>query len=237
LDSFTPKPTKVVIFQETTDGGKELNKYWNQEATTRGGYEVKTYEYAPGTTDFSSMITSAKNAGAETLLAYPTPPDGLALMKNITELGWNAKVYFLVRAPDGPTFGENLGVNSDGVYLLPGWNGGLPYAGVAEMVERYKAAYSKPAAPALTGPSYACVQILVDAITRAKSLDRDAIREALTTTNLDTMVGPGVKFNPDGTSNVLDPVVMWQGGKQVLVFPADVAKAAPMYPATPWKDR
>jgi branched-chain amino acid transport system substrate-binding protein len=237
LDSLSPKPTKIVIFQETTDGGKELTKYWNLEATTRGGYEITTYEYAPGTTDFSSMIMPAKAAGAQVVLAYPTPPDGLALMKQLKELDFNASVYFLVRAPDGPTFGENLGVDSDGVYLLPGWNGGLPYPGVKEMVERYKTTYSKPAAPALTGPSYACVQIIADAITRAASLDRDAVRDAIAATDLDTMVGPGVKFNPDGTSNVLDPVVMWQGGKQVLVFPPDVATAQPIYPATPWKDR
>ena len=234
LDSFTPKPVKVVIFQETTDGGKELGQYWTDEATARG-YEISTSTYAPGTTDYSALITPAKNDGAEVLLAYPTGPDGLAMMKQIKELNWNAKVYFLVRAPDPPTFGENLGVDSDGVYLLPGWNNQLPYAGIAEMATRYQAKYNKPAA-ALVGPAYACVQILADSITRAASLDRTAIRDAMAATNLDTMVG-NVQFKEDGSSSVLDPVVMWQGGKQVLVFPPDVAKAAPIYPATPWADR
>jgi branched-chain amino acid transport system substrate-binding protein len=238
LDSFTPKPTVIYNFQETTDGGKELTKYWTEEATARGGYQITTLEYAPGTTDFSSLIMQAKNANAEVVLGYPTPPDGLALMKQIVELGFNAKVYFLVRAPDPPTFGaaDGLGADSDGVYLLPGWNNALPYPGVPEMAEAYKAATGKPAA-ALVGPAYACVQILADSITRAASLDRTAIRDAMAATNLDTMVGPGVQFKEDGTSNVLDPVVMWSGGKQVLVFPADVAKATPMYPATPWADR
>jgi branched-chain amino acid transport system substrate-binding protein len=234
LDTFTPKPTKVVIFQETTDGGKELAGYWTQEATTRG-YTANTVEYAPGTTDFSSMIMPAKEAGAEVLLAYPTGPDGLALMKQIKELGWDAKVYFLVRAPDPPTFGENLGADSDGVYLLPGWNNQLPYAGITAMADAYKAKYGKPAA-ALVGPAYSCVQILADSISRAGSVDRTAIRDAVAATNLDTMVG-NVQFKEDGTSSVLDPVIMWQGGKQVLVFPADVAKATPIYPQPPWAGR
>jgi branched-chain amino acid transport system substrate-binding protein len=235
LDSFAPKPAKIAIFQETTDGGKELAEYWQAEATARGGYEVTLSTYAPGTTDYSALITPAREAGAEVLLAYPTGPDGLTMMRQIKELGWNAKVYFLVRAPDPPTFGENLGVDSDGVYLLPGWNNALPYAGIAEMATRYMEAYDKPAA-ALVGPAYSCVQILADSITRAASLDRTAIRDAMAATNLDTMVG-NVQFKADGSSSVLDPVVMWQGGKQVLVFPADVAKAAPLYPATPWADR
>ena len=149
-----------------------MTKLWTEEATTRGGYKVTAYEYAPGTTDYSSLILPAKDAAAEVLLALPSGPDGLAMMKQIKELGWNASVYFLIRAPDPPTFGENLGVDSDGVFLLPGWNNGLPYAGVKEMAAAYKEKYGKPAA-ALTGPAYSCVQILADAITRAASLDRD----------------------------------------------------------------
>lgn len=235
LDSFTPKPSKVVIFQEKTDWGAEMTKLWTQEATTRGGYEVTTFEYAPGTTDYSSIILPAKEAAAEVLLALPAGPDGLAMMKQIKELDWNASVYFLVRAPDPPTFGENLGVDSDGVFLLPGWNNGLPYEGVAEMAAQYSEVYGKPAA-ALTGPAYSCVQILADAITRAASLDRTAIRDAIAATDLDTLVGH-VKFNEDGTSGVLDPVNQWQGGKQALVFPMDVALTPIIYPAVPWKDR
>ena len=162
---------------------------WQAEADARGGYELTVSEYAPGTTDYSSLILPAKDAGAEALLALPNSPDGLAMMKQIKELDWNAKVYFLIRAPDPPTFGENLGVDSDGVFLLPGWNPGLPYPGVKEMAERHMAEFGSPAV-ALTGPAYACVEILADSITRAASVDRDAIRDAIAATNLDTMVGP-----------------------------------------------
>ncbi|OFW59177.1 MAG: hypothetical protein A2133_00250 [Actinobacteria bacterium RBG_16_64_13] len=235
LDSFAPKPSKIVVFAEKTDWGAELTRLWTEQATTRGGYTVTAYEYAPGTTDFSALIVPAKDANAEVLLALPSGPDGLAMMKQIKELDWNASVYLLIRAPDPPTFGENLGKDSDGVFLLPGWNNGLPYAGVKEMAAAYKEKYGKPAA-ALTGPAYSCVQILVDAITRAASLDRDAIRDAIAATNLDTLVG-NVQFKPDGTSSVGCPVNQWQGGKQALVFPADVALVPPIYPAVPWKDR
>ena len=236
LDSFDPKPAKVAVFAEKTDWGAEMVGLWQSEADARGGYTLTVSEYAPGTTDFSSLILPAKDAGAEVLLALPNSPDGLAMMKQIKELDWNAKVYFLIRAPDPPTFGENLGADSDGVFLLPGWNPGLPYPGIKEMAERHMAEFGSPAV-ALTGPAYACVEILVDSITRAASVDRDAIRDAIAATNLDTMVGPGVQFNEDGTSNVLDPVNQWQGGKQALVFPADVALVPPIYPALPWSER
>jgi len=129
-----------------------------------------------------------------------------------------------------------LGADSDGVFLLPGWNAGVPYEGVAEMAERHKTVIGGPAV-ALTGPSYACVQILADSISRGASVDRDAIRDAMAATDLDTMVGH-VTFAEDGTwIDALDPINQWQGGKQALVFPADIALTAPIYPAVPWKER
>jgi len=233
LDS--PLPTNIAIFAETTDWGRELGSLWTEEANKRGGYTVTTYEYAPGTTDFSSIILPAKESGAGVLLALPNPPDGLALAKQIKELDWNPFLYMFVRAADPPTFGENLGVDSDGFMLMPGWNRGVNFPGVAEMSERHMAAYGTPAL-AVTGPAYACVQILADAITRAGSLDRDAIRDAIAATDMDTMVGP-VTFNEDGTGNVITVINQWQGGKQALIWPPDQPVAPMIYPAVPWIDR
>jgi len=231
----SPLPTNIAIFAETTDWGKELGGLWTEEANARGGYTITTYEYAPGTTDFSSIILAAKDSGAGILLALPNPPDGLALAKQIKELDWNAFLYMFVRAADPPTFGENLGVDSDGFMLMPGWNRGVNFEGVAEMSERHQAAYGTPAL-ATTGPAYAAVQILADAISRAGTLDRDAIRDAIAATDMDTMVGH-VTFNEDGTGNVLTIINQWQGGKQVLIWPPEQPVVPMIYPAVPWIDR
>jgi branched-chain amino acid transport system substrate-binding protein len=88
----------------------------------------------------------------------------------------------------------------------------------------------------LTGPSYACVQILADAIERAGTLDRAAIRDAMAATDMTTVVGP-VSFREDGTAIVLNPLVQWQGGQQELVWPADQATADFAYPAPPFEER
>jgi len=234
LDTLTPKPTNIVVFAEKTDWGAELNSLWTEQANARG-YTISTQEYAPGTTDFSSIILAAKDAGAEVVLALPNPPDGLALAKQIKELDFNASAYVFIRAADPPTWGENLGNDGNGFMLMPGWNRGVKFEGVAEMAERHQAKYGSPAV-ATTGPAYAAVQILADAISRAGSLDRDAIRDAIATTDLDTMVGH-VTFNEDGTGNVLTVINQWQDGKQALVWPPDQALAPIQYPATPWSER
>ncbi|HEX9838007.1 MAG TPA: amino acid ABC transporter substrate-binding protein [Anaerolineales bacterium] len=235
LDSLSPKPTNIAIFAESTDWGAELSELWKAEADSRGYSIVTDEEYAPGTTDFSSIILAAKDAGAEVVLALPTPPDGLALAKQIKELDFNANAYVFIRAADPPTWGENLGNDGNGFMLMPGWNRGVKFEGVAEMAERHQTKFGSPAV-ATTGPAYAAVQILADSITRAGSLDRDAIRDAIAATDMDTMVGH-VTFNEDGTGNVLTVINQWQDGAQVLVWPPDQAVGELHYPAPPWSER
>jgi branched-chain amino acid transport system substrate-binding protein len=234
LDSLSPKPSKIVILAEKTDWGAELSNLWTAQANERG-YSIETQEYAPGTQDFSSNILAAKDAGAEVVLALPNPPDGLALAKQMKELDFNAGVYVFIRASDSLAWAENLSKDGDYFMLMPGWNPGVKFAGVTEMVQAHQAKYGK-GAQATTGPAYAAVQILADAIARAGSLDRDKIRDAIAATDMMTVAGQ-VKFNSDGTGQVITVINQWQDGKQVLVWPPDQAVGQVEYPAMPWGER
>lgn len=229
------RPTKVAIFQETTDWGIELGGLWRENAP-KYGYEVVDYEeYAPRTEDLSGMILKAKAAGAEALLAMPGPPDGIALVKQMSELGWTPKFTMLVRAPDGNTWGETLSKAGDYVTFFPGWHYGENFPGVDELNAKHQADLGRPA-DVLVGPAYACVQILANAIERAGTLDRDAIRDAIAATDMTTVIGP-VTFREDGTGVVLNPVVQWLNGKQESVWPPEHATADFVYPAPPFEER
>jgi branched-chain amino acid transport system substrate-binding protein len=229
------RPSKVAIFQEKTDWGIECGTMW-QENADKYGYEVVVHEeYAPGAGDFSAMILKAKDAGAEVLLTVPNPPDGLAMQKQMAELGWTPKFTLMIRAPENVSWTETLGPLGDYATVQAGWHHGENFPGVAELNAKYEAEFGRPA-DLLTGPAYACVQILADAIERAGTLDRDAIRDALAATDMMTVVGP-VTFNEDGTGNVLDPLSQWQNGQLELVWPADQATAPLAYPAVPFEER
>jgi len=229
------RPTNVAIFQESTDWGIELGGMFRADAPAFG-YEVVYYaEYAPGTTDYSTLILEAQAAGAQILLGMPTTPDGMAIMRQLSELGWTPEFTMLVRAPDGITWGETLGPIGDYVAFFPGWHYGENFPGVAELNERHQADLGRPA-DVLVGPAYACVQVLADSIERAGTLDRDAIRDAIAETDMMTVIGP-VTFNADGTGNVLNPVVQWLDGQQELIWPLDQATADFVYPAVPFDER
>ncbi|HEY4690378.1 MAG TPA: amino acid ABC transporter substrate-binding protein [Anaerolineae bacterium] len=236
LDTLSPKPSKIAIFAEATDWGAELSGLWKAEAAKRGYSVVGLDEpYAPGSQDFSPHILAAKDAGAEVVLALPNPPDGLALAKQIKELDFNASLYVFIRAADSLSWGENLGADGNYFLLMPGWNPAVKFEGVADMLQRHQATYGK-SAQATTGPAYAAVQILADAIGRTGSLDRDKIRDAIAATDMTTVVG-SVKFNADGTGQVTTVINQWQDGKQVLIWPPDQAVGPVEYPAAAWADR
>ena len=235
LDSLSPKPTKVAIFAEQTDWGAELRDLWSKEAQARGYELVADEQYAPGAKDFTPMIQKAKGGNADAVLALPNPPDGMAIFKQMKELDFNAKLYYFIRAPDGTVWGQNLGKDGDFVLLAPGWSPDLKFPGVDQLKQEYQARYNR-SAEALVGPAYATVQVLADSIERAGRLERDALRDAVAATDLMTVEGP-VKFNPDGTGQVIVVILQIQDGKQVLVWPKDLAAAPIVYPAKPWQER
>ena len=223
------------MFLEQTDWGAELRDLWAKEIGARKYETVASEEYAPGSKDFAPMILKAKSAGADAVLALPNPPDGLAIAKQMKELALNARFYYWVRAADTLSWGQSLGKDGDFFVNAPGWNPAVKFPGVEQLKQRHQARYNK-AAEATTGPAYAAVQVLANALERAGKPGREALRDALAATDLkESVIGP-VKFNPDGTGQVVTIANQWQGGQQVLIWPKEQATGQLMA-AKPWNER
>jgi branched-chain amino acid transport system substrate-binding protein len=238
LDAMIPaaqRPRKVALFLERTDWGKEMGSLWESTAKKHGYQIVASGEYAPGSKDFSDLILKAKAAGAETVLTLPSPPDGMTIVKQMKELDFNPKVHLFIRAADPPVWSQNLSKDGDYVLLSPGWHFAAKYPKVTEVNESHQKLFNRPADP-IVGPSYACIQILANAIERAGSLDHERIRNAVAAANMTTVVGP-VKFRSDGTGEVKVFFQQWLKGKQELVWPKDFSTAPFGYPAPPFSQR
>ena len=229
------RPRRAAIFQEKTDWGREMAAAF-VEAGKAAGYEVVAQgEYAPGAKDYSDLILKAKAAQADAVFGIPTPPDGMAMVKQMKELDFNPRMTLLIRAADAPVWSKNLGKDGDYVMLAPGWHHAVKYPGVTELNQAHEKRVGRPADP-ITGPSYACVQILAAALARAGTPDREKVRDAIAATDMTAVIGP-VKFRPDGTGIVQSVFIQWQNGKQELVWPREFATAALAYPAPPFSKR
>jgi branched-chain amino acid transport system substrate-binding protein len=237
MDTLNPKPAKVAIFAEKTDWGAEMQNGWKEQAQAHSGYEVVVDEqYAPGSTDFSSMLLKAKTANPDAILMVPTPPDGIAIVKQMKELDVNPKLINIIRASDSGAWSTALGKDADYTIGAPGWGADLKFAGNADMVKAYQATYNKPP-EGVVGAAYAVVQVLADALGRAETFDRDGLRGAIAATNMSSSVIGPISFNPDGTGKVVTIYEQWQSGKQVTVWPQDQVGGPIQYPAKPFSQR
>ncbi|HEU4319852.1 MAG TPA: amino acid ABC transporter substrate-binding protein [Acidimicrobiia bacterium] len=222
------RPSRVGIFQETTDWGEELGALW-EDAAQQFGYEVVLREtYAPGSTDFTDIILQAQAQDVEILLSLPTPPDGFAIYQQMGELGWKAPFNLVVRAADVPTWND-LGEAGEGVLLSAGWHPALGFPGIEEMNQRHIDEEGRPADP-VVGGSYSLVQILAAAIESAGTLDHQAVRDAIAATDMMTVAGP-ITFREDGTSPITNPLMQRIGGGVELVWPAEAATQELVYPS------
>jgi branched-chain amino acid transport system substrate-binding protein len=229
------RPRRVAIFAERTDWGRELERLWTARSTEYGYQVVFSGEYTVGTRDLSDLILRAKAANAEAVFALPTPPDGITMIRQMKELDFNPKTILLIRAPDAVSWSQALGKDGDFVLLTPGWHNSFKAPGVAALNAKHQQRAGRPA-DVITGPSYACVQIVAAAIERAGKTDPAAIRDGLAATNMQTVVGP-VRFRADGTGIQPFVVVQWQGGAQKMVWPKEMGASEFLYPAKPWRER
>jgi branched-chain amino acid transport system substrate-binding protein len=222
------RPSRVGIFQETTDWGEELGALWEEEAANFG-YEVVLREtYAPGSTDFTDIILRAQAADVEALFSLPTPPDGFAIYQQMGELGWKPPFNLVVRAADVPTWND-LGEAGEGVLLSAGWHPALGFPGIEPMNERHIEEEGRPADP-IVGGSYSLVQIVADSIERAGTLDPQAVRDAMAETDMMTVAGQ-ITFREDGTSPITNPLMQRIGGAVELVWPDTAATQELVYPS------
>ncbi|HEX7098464.1 MAG TPA: amino acid ABC transporter substrate-binding protein [Acidimicrobiia bacterium] len=229
LLSEDERPYRVGIFQEATDWGEELGPLFVQEAESHG-YEIVYHEtYAPGTTDYTDLILGARAADVQALLSLPTPPDAFAIYQQMGELGWKPPFNLVIRGADVPTWND-LGQAGDGVVLSTPWHPGLGFPGTEEVNQRHIEEEGRPADP-VVGSAYALIEILADAIERAGTLDREAVRDAIAATDgLETIIGP-ITFRDDGTAEVPNPHLQRIGGAIELIWPAESATAELVYPA------
>ncbi len=231
------RPKTVAIFEENTDFAIEQAEALEKEALKRG-YKVAVFEKYPRITkDFSPLIMAAKNAGAEVVFSAPVAPDGMTMMRQMKELDYNPKAVVVIRGAEDLSWGKALGPVGDYVILAGmSWHHRINYPGVDKLNAAFQSKFGRPA-DILTGSAYASIQILAAAIEKAGTLDTTKIRDAISATDMMTVMGR-IKFRPNGT--LIDPcpaVVQWLAGDRKLVWPKEFRETPFVYPIPPWKER
>lgn len=203
-----------VVFPNDPDGttfAEEFAKGFKED-----GYEVVDPGFiTSGTNDYTSIIKDFKDAGVEIVTGVNITPDFKTFWSQCQQLNFNPKVVTMGKALLLKADALALGAESaDGVTTEVWWTPDHPYVSSItgqtgkEITDLWTAAKGSEWTQPM-GYKYASIETAIDILTRAASLDKEAIRQAMDETDMVTLVGP-IKFNDE--NHCPTPVVggQWQ---------------------------
>ena len=219
-------------------------------AKKRGLEIVLVQAYPKGTTDFTAILTKVRAANPDVLAAGTYLDDAVAITRQLKDLNVNPRMYGVTIGGALPEFYKRLQRTAEFVYANSQWEpelvrlraGGLipvarQYPGAREFVEAHDREYPDADLAYHTAMGYGGCQVLIEAVKRAGSLDREKIRNAILKLDFNTVYGP-FKVDADGLQIAHKMLILqWQDGKKVIVWPDELAPGKPRFPTPPWSQR
>ncbi|RLC84767.1 MAG: ABC transporter substrate-binding protein [Chloroflexi bacterium] len=222
------KIEKVALLHEDTDWGMSVadgQKKYLEEA----GYEmVIDVAYPASAADLSTQVSKVKAADPDVVLTCTYLNDAVLIAKEREKQGLTHIPF--VDAAGGTIvsgFIDRLGATAEGLFSVLEFSKHAP-GPPSEVNERYHEKYGED----LTGNSahsYVAGWVVADALERAGSTDKEAIRDALAKTHLEHgshMILPAkvLEFDENGQNpNARMYIVQVQNGELMPVWPPDYA--------------
>lgn len=222
---------KVAIVRENSD--------WGVGIAERTEYNMKnfglpfvTLKVERESKDFYTELTKLKGENPEIILAYIYGTGLHFFVAQAHEVGLSPKSLILDGA--GPpslwdSFWKNVGKAGELELFMSSMHEKVHLTPTSRKFwEDYKKKFGKDPSDYKTRSIYNVVLIAADAINRAKSMNNEALVDALEKTNLEVTTGIvkfGLKQGSYEYHQWMPPmlVVQWQDQKQVVVFPKEAA--------------
>lgn len=224
----------VAYMHEDSAFGSSVGRAF-PSAAEQNGIEIRTVlSYAATSTDLSVEVSKLLATGADVVSASTYYGDGLLIAKLIQQRKPDIKAVIGIgsAAYANPNFPKDMGTGAEGYFnIIQHWNPASPK--LPDFLARF-AKFSGGLALTHQGAyAYTAVKVLADAIERAASTDKEAIREALTKTNLEDHIlpqGPIVFDEVGQNTNGSFVMLQVQNAAPVAVLPEEYAQAKPVFP-------
>lgn len=209
----------------------------------RGIEVLEIYKLPASVTNVSGVVSDLRSKKPDALICNTHEEESSLIVQQMASSGTSMKLLFLALGPQLPSFRSNIGKNAEGLTFLQYWDPRMdyedPYFGSSQKYYDYYKSVSDRPETYQTVAATACILSYVQAMQNARSIEPDAVRDALDDLDFTCAYGR-VKFTPDGDG---DPVIMGPGvgqivdGKVEFVYPAKIATADLEYPIAPWTER
>jgi branched-chain amino acid transport system substrate-binding protein len=190
----------------------------------KGFNVVKLGLYPPLSDDFSTQIAELKKSNCEIMCGIFNPPQFATFWTQCAQQGYRPKIVTPPKALLFPTAVEALGDRGVGMSTEVWWSQHHPFKSglTGETAQQFCDAYTAATKKQWTQPigfKHANLEVAVDVLKRAKTLEAGAIRDAIKDTNYQSLVGP-ITWKAGGATNPVPnvcttPLVggQWKKGK------------------------
>lgn len=212
----------VVVLANVLPFTKEIKNFLEPELK-KAGIEIKlSTEYPPDIKDMTAVLTQAKQANVDAVLALAYPGDSVLYAKQAKELGLNNPFQFIAIGPSDAFFPKAVGATSaEGVVTIAHWAPRADWKGSQAFVDAYVKKFGEEPDYLNSALAWVSLEILEAAVAK-NGLDKEKIRAMVSKETFETINGK-VKF--DGVQNAITPTafVQTQKGKLQIVWPPAIA--------------
>jgi branched-chain amino acid transport system substrate-binding protein len=189
---------------------------------------VLNEEYAPTTTDFSSLVQRA--LGADLFLALSLPNPAGLIAQAVNDAGYKPKIYCSCASEvtSLPNWGD-LGAAANGIMAVTAAWPTDGFDGLAELAAHLEATQGYDQLPNYAVVGMAALQVMQQAVEATGSLDQATLRDYVVGQTFQTVQGP-VTYTSERIPEFSVLLLQWQGNQNVALWPADRATGSPVMP-------
>ncbi len=203
----------VLLVNVSSDYAASLSENFAASFTKLGGSVLLQAEYKEDDADYAPMLEKVKALSPDTAFLPGYMGKASLIIKQAREMGIEA--VFLGGDSWGSEMYEFAGAAVDGNYAAAGWHPEVGYPASRAMSALHIETYGEPPVDN-TVMAYDATMVLADAVARAGSTDREAVRNALAQTKDFPGASGRITFDANGDPLDKDAVVqMLKEGKMV----------------------
>jgi branched-chain amino acid transport system substrate-binding protein len=178
--------------------------------------------------DFTAVIGQIKEAKPDLIYVSTFPPFFIRFAKQAAELGLSAAALHCGTC-SAASIPASLGDQANGITGDVVWAPGMKL-GDYKLMERVLAISGvDPVQWTFTVITVPTLEVLMAAIDKAGTLDRDTVFQAIKNTEVDTTIGH-YKASPDGQGTLYPVAAQWEAGKLSVIWPEDAKSMDYVYP-------
>jgi branched-chain amino acid transport system substrate-binding protein len=186
--------------------------------------------YDANASDFTALVQKAKTANADAVALLSYYPDSVQIVKTMAEQKLKPKTWYNAISSTVPTWSSDLKDLGDGtVTPVQVWHT-QKTAGVQQLYDWSKTEFKTDFIPFHVGSAQTVAEVLTAGVKGCGKIDQDCIAEWLRQNPVPTVSGQ-LKYDSEGIPQYSAILVQTQKGKDLAIYPPEVADGKAVYPA------